>query len=276
MTKALATIEKVRSMVTEASVKSEDMLRGLGIDRAVFERIAINAIVSNPDLGKCTPMSMFRACLKCAQSGLMPDGQHAALVPLKNKAGQLEATMWPMISGMLNKVRENLPNISITARSAYAADEFEEIAGTSPSIVHKPNPKADRGPENLFAVYAVVFHPGNSVPEFEVMYRPEIDDFKKRSRSTRGPWATNFAEMAEVRPLKRLLKRLPLSPNVMAIINAGNDDDFEEGLVVDEPREPEPTRAADEPIEGEVVEPDRPEQPNPVDEETQQEEELKF
>ena len=215
-----------RERISEASMNAEDMLKGMGIPREVFERVATNALISNPLLAKCDAMSVYQACLLAAQNGLLPDGRSCALVPLKIK-GKLKAHMWPMIGGLLTKVRENLPNISIHADAVFEADEWEDIRGTSPNLAHKPA-RDGKTVDNLIAVYATAFHENNPVPEFEVLYREEIEVFRKMSRSERGPWLTHYIEMAEVRVLKRLLKRLPVNPTLHALIANEAEDGEEE------------------------------------------------
>ena len=216
-----------RERIAEASMNAEDMLKGMGIPREVFERVATNALINNPQLAKCDAMSVYQACLLAAQHGLLPDGRGCALVPLKKKGGGLAAHMWPMIGGLLTKVRENLKNISIHADCVYEGDEWEDYRGTAPKLVHKPSRDATRNYESLIAVYATAFHEGNPVPEFEVLYKSEIEEFRKMSRSQRGPWLNHGPEMAEVRVLKRLLKRLPVNPALHALI-ANEVEDGEE------------------------------------------------
>ena len=228
-----------RERIAEASMNAEEMLKGMGIPREVFERVATNALIANPQLAKCDAMSVYQACLLAAQNGLLPDGKSCALVPLKIK-GKLKAQMWPMIGGLLTKVRENLKDISIRADGVFEGDEWEDIRGTHPDLVHKPSREAVRTPENLVCVYATAFHPTNPVPEFEVLYKSEIEDFRKLSRSERGPWLTHYVEMGEVRVLKRLLKRLPVNPTLHALITgdaepgeAEYDYEDEEGDVIE-------------------------------------------
>ena len=224
-----------RESIADASTRAEDMLEKLGIPREVFERVATNALLQNPQLAKCDPNSVFKACMLAAQHGLLPDGRSCALVPLKKKGGGLEAHMWPMIGGLLTKVRENLKNITLRADSVYQdsegeGDVWEDIRGTHPDLTHKPDRHVPRTTENLVCVYATAFHPNNPVPEFEVLYKSEIEEFRKLSRAQRGPWATHYAEMAEVRVLKRLLKRLPVNPTLHAMIaneTEDGEDDFE-------------------------------------------------
>ena len=189
--------------VDMASKKQADILRAMRIDPAVFLQVVTNALVANPEIAKCTPASIYQACTKAATLGLLPDGISAAIIPRGGKA-----TFEAMVTGILGLIRKAFPGISVVAHSVWEDDEFHEQRGTDPKIHHLPNPEASHADENLFAVYACLWHPANTVPEFEVMYRPEILRFKAQAASQRGPWLTHFAEMAEVRPLKRLGKRL--------------------------------------------------------------------
>ena len=212
--------------------KQAGALRARKINPEFFEQVLLNALVSTPDLAKCEKLSLYKACADAVDFGCLPDGKHGAIVPLGGKA-----EFWPMLAGLLSKVRKELPNISINAWPVFmdvnddsSGDEFEDHRGTSPRILHRPDPHVVKSDDNLFAVYAVVFHPGNAVPEFEVLYRDEIDKFRKTNK---GPWTTYFVRMAVARPLKRMLNRLPLTGTTLQMINQDPDRDTEDGQIVD-------------------------------------------
>lgn len=206
--------------------KQATALRAKKINPDIFEQALLNALIANPALAECNKMSLYKACADAVDFGVLPDGRHGAIVPLAGKA-----EFWPMLAGLLSKVRRELPNISINAWPVFVdadgnGDEFEDHRGTEPRIVHRPDPEMVRSDANLYAVYAVVFHAGNSVPEFEVLYRPEIDQFRKTNK---GPWTTHFVRMAVARPLKRLMNRLPLTGTTMAMLSSDPDHDPQDG-----------------------------------------------
>ena len=65
-----------------------------------FVRVAVTALIANPDIAQCNPESIFSSLLKCAQDGLLPDGREAALAPFNNKkTGEKDASYMPMVAG---------------------------------------------------------------------------------------------------------------------------------------------------------------------------------
>ena len=131
--------DAVAGMITKAAVNQVEVLKALGINAAAFERVAMNALLSNPEIANCTPASVYTACCKAAQTGLLPDGKQAAIVPRKERAN-----FEPMVGGLTMLVREANPGISVNACAAFGGEEFEESRGTDQYIKHKPQPQAKR------------------------------------------------------------------------------------------------------------------------------------
>lgn len=222
-------MQKTAGYLKASVAKQATALRAKKINPDIFEQVLLNALVANPALAECNKVSLYKACADAVDFGVLPDGRHGAIVPLAGKA-----EFWPMLAGLLSKVRREMPNISINAWPVFVdmdgnGDEFEDHRGTDPRIVHRPDPDVARSDDNLYAVYAVVFHAGNPVPEFEVLYRPEIDQFRKNNK---GPWTTHFVRMAVARPLKRLMNRLPLTGTTMAMLSSDPDHDPLDGQTI--------------------------------------------
>ena len=234
-----AVVAAIRSTV----VRNEDLLKINKISREAFEQIVLNAIAKDARKGSgqlalCSPSSFVTAVSECIAANIMPDGVGAALIPRwSSKNGCLEANYDLMVAGMLMKAREALPDVAIQAHSVFVdvnddefGDEFIVTMGTSPEIVHKPDPEVEHSNENLFAVYATAHHPSNPIAEFEVMYRGEIDKFKDFSKAKGGPWSGPWMErQAQARPLRRLLKRLRITSSLRAML--GDED---EGFFVED------------------------------------------
>ena len=215
----------------DAAIKQESLLKTLQIDVDVFQRILANALIKSPAIAKCTRDSLYTAVYDCANYGIMPDGKHGVIVPIKRK-GVVVAEFWPMVDGLLCKVRENIPGIAINAQIVYEDDEWSDERGTSPCLIHRPHPKASRGDKDIVCMYATAFMPGNAVPEYEVMYLDQLLEMKKNNK---GPWSTNFQEMAKVRPMKRVIKRLPITGKLMAqlALEPEEDGDLDDEVVID-------------------------------------------
>ena len=98
----------------------------------------------------------------------------------------------------------------ITAHEVCANDEFSMTWGLEDTLTHKPLLTGDRGPE---IGYYVAVKMANGEVSFKYMTRQEVESHGKRFSKTygRGPWATDFAAMAEKTCLKLLFKWLPIS-----------------------------------------------------------------
>ena len=67
-----------------------------------FVRVVLTAIQTSPKLAQMDRASLWNACMRAAQDGLLPDGREGALVPFKGKV-----TWIPMVGGIRKKVRNS-------------------------------------------------------------------------------------------------------------------------------------------------------------------------
>jgi recombination protein RecT len=182
-----------------------------------FVRIAFQAIHRNPDLLKCSQESFFNCLLQLGAMGLEPDGRRAHLIPF----GQ-ECTLVVDYKGIKELVRRNHDVSAMHCDVVGVNDEFTLRFGTHGVLDHKPNLE-DRG--KILCAYSWVKLPdGNE--EFEVMNLAEIETIRKRSRSpNKGPWVTDWNEMAKKTVFRRHSKGLPLSPETREALERDNDAD---------------------------------------------------
>ena len=217
------TVTERNSAITifqDAADKQSDLLRVMGIPQEAFARLCINALMRNPDLAKCRKESLYSSVYRAIEMGMIPDGKQGAIVPLRRK-GTLVAEFWPMIDGMLAKVRANIPGIAVQAHNVFDGDEWDDVRGSNPNLVHRPAPDVVRDESTLIASYATAHMPGNPMPEIVVMYKSELDQFRKNNA---GPWSGHPLEMYRIRPLKRLIKRLPISGGLAVEMASLNED----------------------------------------------------
>jgi recombination protein RecT len=107
--------------------------------------------------------------------------------------------------------------------AVYENDEFDYQLGDEEKIHHKPTLR-NRGA--LIAVYSIVVMKDGEKSR-EVMSVDDVNAIRKRSRSPdKGPWATDFDEMAKKTVIRRHAKRLPMSTDLDGLVT--RDDDFEE------------------------------------------------
>lgn len=154
----------------------------------------------------CTPKSIVVACLEAAQLGLEIGKAlgHAYLVP---RGGV--CVLQKGYKGILELLRRSGEVNQIYARIRYEKDEWSYTAGDDERLVHVPFDGEDAGP--MVAVYAIC-RMSNGTVYREIMWKSEIDRIRDRFGSKRGPWETDYSEMAKKTVILRLCKVLPLSP----------------------------------------------------------------
>ena len=210
--KALSPIQQLQNQLNQREGEFAKVLPG-HIPPHRFIRVAMTAVqndLANPyskgELMRADRSSFFRACLQCAQEGLLPDGREAVLVTYKMD-GNLVAQYQPMIAGIRKKVRQSGEIVSWEARLAHEHDEFEIVLGDDERIVHKPLLHGDRGP--IIAVYSrAVFKDGFISRDW--MTIAEVENIRRRAR-TQKVWTSDYGEMVKKTMLKRHSKALPLS-----------------------------------------------------------------
>src|SRR3954453_7102800 len=92
--------QRAKALVTQ--VRRPDFLEQIEyalpptVTKQRFLRATVTALLTNPDIGEATDISIFRALLRCAQDGLLPDGRQAAIAVYRNnKTGKKEASYLP-------------------------------------------------------------------------------------------------------------------------------------------------------------------------------------
>lgn len=180
-----------------------------------FMRVVMTAVNGNPDLISADRSSLFEACLKAAQDGLLPDGRDGALVLFGKKA-----TWMPMIGGILKKVRNSGMLLSISAYVVYENDKFTYRLGDDERIDHEPALENAGAPK---LVYAIARTKDGGIYR-EVMTLSQVEKVRQVSRAkSGGPWKDWWDEMAKKTVLRRLSKRLPTSADLDDLIRRDDD-----------------------------------------------------
>ena len=193
-----------------------------------FQSAVTTAVNLQPDLLKADRRSLFNACTKAAQDGLLPDGREGALVVFntKTKVGGKDVlvskvTWMPMVYGIIKKARQSGEIATLGARIVYQ-NELEtgrfkfSIVNGEDTLEHNPILFEERGAP--VGAYARVKFKDGSI-EYEVLNKAEIEKMRAVSRSKdSGPWVSWWEEMAKKSAIRRLAKRLPLSAELVATI----------------------------------------------------------
>jgi len=209
--------------ILPAHVKKERFLRNFAI-----------AVNQHPKLLNCDPIEVFNEVSKAAALGLYMDPQlgEAYLI-----TGFSDNRTVPQLRlgyrGLIKLARQSGEIKTIYAHEVHAADECEIRLGDEKRLDHRPNMMVeDRGPIVLY--YAVVKYV-NGETDFEPMTIAQIHRIRDRSDGWKAfkagkikstPWGTDEGEMAKKTVLRRLLKRIPASPELADAIAIEDKADF--------------------------------------------------
>lgn len=195
-----------------------------------FVRVVINAIQNNQDLLAADRASLYNACNKAAQDGLLPDGREGAIVVYNSKIGKIAQWM-PMIAGLMKKVRNSGEISTWSLQVVKENDVFTYELGDEEKISHKPAIK-NRG-KTIGAYSIATLRTGEKSREF--MNVEEVEAIRGRSRAKdSGPWVTDYDEMCKKTIARRHSKRLPMSTDLDSFIR--QDDNL---VNLDEPERTE-------------------------------------
>lgn len=225
-------LEKYKGEITRALPKL------LTADRLI--RTALTAMARKPDLMQCTSHSLISCILTTAQLGLLPDDilGECYLIPFNNnKKGVKECTLIVGYKGLCTLAFRSGQVKSISAIAVYSAglpggDVFDYDMGLEEKLIHKPSGLSDQTLITHF--YAIVrFINGGHV--FMVMTRAQVEAVRDQSKNymfaknkADTVWGKNFLEMGCKTVVRRVMKYVPLSPEVARAI--GLDEAAEAGI----------------------------------------------
>ncbi len=187
-----------------------------------FARVCITAFRQNPELQKCSPVSILGAMMTCAQLQLEPNTPAglAYLVPrwnsrLRSMECQFQCGYRGLLELMYRSGAVASFNADVVYRQEIEAGLFQYTSGVRPSIEHRidllDNGARTGRSEDIVAAYAcAVLRSGE--PVIRVVTRREIDEAMNMSGGKSGPsavWKSHYASMAIKTAIHRLSKWLP-------------------------------------------------------------------
>lgn len=239
-TSQLVTLQESAAMWKEVLYSRIDELQAAlpkHVSAPYLIRTVLTSAQRTPKLLGCTPASMYRAVLQCAQLGLVPDSVLGLiyLTPRYSKHSKaMEVSVIPGYIGLMQLARRSGEITVCEAHEVFPSDKFEYQAGTDQYLHHIP---AHAGDEELTFVWALARIRGESHPQFQVLDREQVEASRKRSGTPdEGPWVTDYVAMAKKTVLRRLCKYLPVSTELMTAVAL--DERAEAGIPQDLP-EPE-------------------------------------
>ncbi len=225
--KQLTPMAKITKAMTDRAQQFAAVLPS-HISPEQFQRVATTAIQNNPELLQADQKSLLNSLMKSAQDGLLPDGREGALVIFNTNVGTRDNPNWvaqvqwmPMIGGILKKIRQSGEVKFITARVVYDADQFDFwIDEQGEHLQHRPA-FVERGEVRM--VYAMAVTNDGTV-YVEVLSVADVEKIRAASKAPNSPaWKNWWNGMAEAKTLRKLSKRLPLSNELLTVIQRDDE-----------------------------------------------------
>lgn len=221
-----ANVAQIEDLLRQSQDRIAAVLPGhLKADR--FLSVALELVTGDTKLSLCEPLSVIKCIMEASELGLLLNKHlgHGYLVPFRNgaltqKLGIQAYTAEFLIGyrGFVDMVMRSNPAItSAYARLVYEGEEFYLEEGTRHELIHKP--KLVTPPlKECIGAYAAVLYRDQSPRDFEWMSMDEILKVKDFSKATgpESPWQTWTEEMIKKTPIRRLCKRMKLSPDFIA------------------------------------------------------------
>jgi recombination protein RecT len=225
---AVALIDDVRRDLVKMRPQFENALPAhIPVER--FERVVMTALQNNPKLLTCRRQSLFNACMRAAQDGLLPDGREGAIVPFGDdgddgKKSADTASWMPMILGIRKKARNSGEIADWYAEVVHEGDDFEYVKGDDPHLFHRPSLVGGRT-RKITAAYSICKFKDGTIAR-EVMTIAEVEDVRQKySRAKKGPWSDPIAYPEMVRKTVARLhsKSLPMSTDLDTLIRRDDE-----------------------------------------------------
>jgi recombination protein RecT len=217
-TSNLTDTQRAQATGLRGVLESSEMMRRMkaaapdAVDPRRLVAVALTTATKTPKLLECSPASMMRSLLHCAELGLEPGGAlgHVYLIPYQG-----EVTVQLGYKGLAELARRSGNIARINAGVVYV-DELYGIDGRPPTFdaAHEPPTLfhglafgVDRSPANLRLAYCVVETLDGG--RYQVVCTSEdIDKAKASAHSPdrpRSPWMTHPEAMWRKTAIKRLL-----------------------------------------------------------------------
>lgn len=189
-----------------------------------FQRIVLTAVLGDPQLLRADRKSLLESAMRAAQDGLLPDKREGAFVTFRTKVNGefVSLVQWmPMIGGIIKKMHQSGDVALITAKVVYGGDNYRTwVDDDGEHVIYEPSEHPDY--DTIRQVFAMAKMKDGTVYVEPVTPR-DIDKIRSISRSgDKGPWATWWEEMAKKSAIRRLAKRLNLSPDIHDLIQRDN------------------------------------------------------
>jgi recombination protein RecT len=195
-----------------------------------FRKVVVQAMLRTPGLWDCTPLSIITAITEAAEVGIEPTGVLGKgwLIPYKGEAKFIPG--WRGFVDLLWRADK----ILLTVDAVRVGDEFSYRRGTDAFLHHTPDlsdSEREASDDNITATYVLASFPDGR-EDFEVMSRVALERIRAAALAkARDPkkaiWNLHPGEMMKKTPVRRIAKRLPLSPAMQAILARDEEIDYD-------------------------------------------------
>jgi recombination protein RecT len=204
----------------------------IGVDRMM--RIAMTAILNNPTLAQCNPMTFFGSLLQALQLGLevnTPLGQ-AYLIPrwdkkLNDNKGGYHCYFQMGYQGILDLCYRYGKYKNISAEVVYEGDDFSYRLGSNQKITHIPKNKTDK-PLFVWGRYELE----NGGESFKVWtwdkvikHAQDFSDSYDENKKWASPWLSKTESGESMARKTLLIAVLKYAPKTVEIAQAVNADE---------------------------------------------------
>lgn len=221
-------------------------LHAQGISWDLYIAGARRAFMRDPELVKVTPVSFMQALMDCARVGLIPDGKRAAILSFKGVA-QLVI----MYEGFLEVIYKAGQINKVHCQVVYKGEEafLDYDLGDDPRVDFKPPLDRDDS-QPIVGAFAVATS-ADGGKWVELMGAKELAKVAAINKAKNGPGKSWPGEMARKAPLRRLIKYLPKTPQLVELLEV-DDTSY---LTTDEARQErraDPRRISDDDVLGDA------------------------
>ena len=217
------TVNPMDALRQQLERRSDELKRALPthIPPERFIRVVQTAAQLNPDLLTVNRSSLWNACLRAAQDGLLPDGREGVILPYRNSKTQSTDAQWQsMVYGILKRFRNSGQFKSIAAGIVREHDQFKYwIDERGEHMEHVPS---DDNGKPIKAYAVALTKDGGSM--IKVMSVADIEKRRAVSKAKDGPmWREWWDEAAMKTVLRNLAKRLPSSSDLDDLIRRDDE-----------------------------------------------------
>lgn len=215
----------------------ERSLKPLGVPFDRFHaavEVGLNQTLKNdPDFFEKVPVDSFmREIVRAAHIGLAPDGRQGAVV----RYGE-DCSFQPMVEGYIEVVYKTGIVADVNHGVVCDGDEFEFEEGDSGFVRHRRSLTRPESAEIIGAWCVIHLTTGGKL--IEIVDQADLKKIASVNRSTKGPRAQWPKEMSRKAPFRRIVKRLPKTDRLAALMDVDDGNVRLEGNhTVEEPAIP--------------------------------------